>query len=101
MGLKTHMTVFTRDTLIFLHRTLESHSAGIAISPECHVDIWTMTGDIKRFYDVEDIIDDFEVLGADPGHVGEALGALMLTAFGIEHAVPTHGLTIALCGSAA
>lgn len=101
MGLKTHMTVFTRDTLMSLQRALEAHSAGIAISPECHVDVWTMTGNIKRFYDVEDIVDDFEDLGANPEHVGQALAALMLTAFGIEHDVQSHGLTIALCGRAA
>lgn len=48
--------------------------------------------------DVDTLIGDFEELGAKPEHVGDAIASLVLNGFGIEHDVPTHGLTIAVCG---
>lgn len=50
--------------------------------------------------DLLSIVADFAELGADPEHVGDAIAALVLDEFSIEHDVPSHGLTIALCGRA-
>ena len=37
-------------------------------------------------------------LKAAPAHVGDAIAALALTTLGIEHQVPTHGITLGICG---
>jgi hypothetical protein len=51
--------------------------------------------------DLNTMLDGFYELDADPEHVGDAVAAMVLDHFGIEHSLSTHGITLAICGRAA
>lgn len=73
---------------------------GIAAKPTYQPDgvRFTRKAESCNILDLFSIVEDLRVRGNDPVHVGDAIAALVLTHFGIEHQLPDHGIYIATKG---
>lgn len=58
----------------------------------------TYGGDSVVVGDLAAIVDAFHELGTDENHVADALTAGVLDHFRVQHRIPNHDITLAICG---